>query len=102
MDKIKVLVVPSDTCGCGYYRSLRPHTKLQELYSDEFDVTIKYDFNWRDLETIGKHDILHFHKGIYNDIEGFRLALQFCKENGIKTVMDIDDYSYWLSENGMG
>lgn len=92
MDKIKVLVVPSDTCGCGYYRSLRPHTKLQELYSDEFDVTIKYDFNWRDLETVGKYNILHFHKGIYNDIGGFRLALQFCKENGIKTVMDIDDY----------
>lgn len=92
MDKIKVLVIPSDTCGCGYYRSLRPHTKLQELYSDEFDVTIKYDFNWRDLATIEKFDILHFHKGIYGDNEGFRLALQFCKEKGIKTVMDIDDY----------
>jgi len=92
MKKIKVLVVPSDTFGCGYYRSLRPHTKLQELYPDEFDVTIKYDFNWRDLETIKKQDIVHFHKGVYNDIEGFRKALQFCKENNITTVMDIDDY----------
>ena len=92
MDKIKVLVVPSDTCGCGYYRSLRPHTKLQELYSDEFDITIKYDFNWRDLTFLGKFNILHFHKGLYGDMEGFRIALQFCKERGIKTVMDIDDY----------
>ncbi len=92
MDKIKVLVVPSDTCGCGYYRSLRPHTKLQENHSDEFDVTIKYNFNWRDLDTLSKYDILHFHKGVYSDMEGFRFALQFCKEKGIKTVMDIDDY----------
>lgn len=92
MDKIKVLVVPSDTSGCGFYRSLRPHTKLQELYPDEFDVTIKYDFDWRDLDTIAKQDIVHFHKGVYADVEGFRKALAFCKEKGIKTVMDIDDY----------
>lgn len=89
---IRVLVVPSDTCGVGYYRSLRPHTKLQEMFGDEFEVDIKYDFDWGDLEKLKTYNILHFHKGVYNDIQGFRNALRFCKENGIKIVMDIDDY----------
>lgn len=90
--KIKVLVIPSDTQGCGFYRSLRPHTKMQELFPDEFDITIKYDFNWANFEDLKKYDILHFHKGLYGDMPNFRKALAFCKENGIKTVMDVDDY----------
>lgn len=90
--KIKVLCVPSDGGGCGLHRSLVPHLKLDELYNDEFDVTIEYNPDWRDLKFIGSFDILHFHKGHYRDIEGFRLALQFCKENNITTIMDIDDY----------
>lgn len=92
MKKIKVLVVPSDTCGCGYFRSLRPHTKLQEMFADEFDVDIKYDFNWSDLDVIKTYDIVHFHKGVYQDNVSFRKALIFCKQNKIKIVMDIDDY----------
>lgn len=43
MDKIKVLCLPSDRFGVGYFRSLNPHTKLSELYGDKFDVTIEYD-----------------------------------------------------------
>ena len=90
--KIRVLCVPSDTGGCGLHRSLIPHLKLSELYSDEFDVVIDYNPNWRDLEMIGSFDIIHFHKGCYNDLEGFRSALNYCKKNNITTVMDIDDH----------
>lgn len=90
--KIKVLCVPSDTGGCGLHRSLVPHLKLDELYGDEFDVTIEYNPNWRDLNFVGSFDIIHFHKGLFQDLEGFRLALAYCKENNITTIMDIDDY----------
>ena len=93
MDKrIKVLCVPSDEGGCGLHRSLVPHIKLDELYSDEFDVTIEYNPNWSDLNMIGQYDIIHFHKGLFPDIEAFRNALAYCKENNITTVMDVDDY----------
>ena len=56
--KIKVLVIPSDTSGCGFYRSLRPHTKMQELFPDEFDITIKYDFNWANFEDLKKYNLI--------------------------------------------
>lgn len=90
--KIKVLCVPSDAGGCGLHRSLVPHLKLDELYNNEFDVTIEYNPNWRDLNFVGSFDIIHFHKGLFQDLEGFHLALQYCKENNITTIMDIDDY----------
>ena len=48
--KIRVLCVPSDTAGCGLHRSFMPHSKLHELYNDDFDVTIYYNFNWRNTE----------------------------------------------------
>lgn len=93
MDKrIKVLCVPSDEGGCGLHRSLAPHLKLDELYSDEFDVTIDYKPNWSDLNMVKQYDIIHFHKGLAPDLDAFHKALAFCKENNITTVMDVDDY----------
>ena len=51
------MVIPSDTCGCGYYRSLKPHTKLAEIYENDFDIDIKYQVDWSDVETLKKYDI---------------------------------------------
>lgn len=91
-EKIKVLVVPSDTIGgVGFYRSIQPHVQLQEQFSDDFDITIDANFNWGNLEEIAKYDIINFHKGIYPDMNAFKNALNFCKENNIVTIMDIDD-----------
>ena len=92
MSKIKVLAVPSDRTGCGFFRVLRPHTKMNELFSDEVKVDIKYDFDWSNLDDISQYDIVFFHKGVYRDIKSFRKALFFCKERGIKIVMDVDDH----------
>ena len=91
--KIKVLVVPSDSWGVGLYRSRRPHEKLQELYGDEFDVEINMQPNWADFASFEKYDLIHFHKGLFND-EGqkiFHEALKYFKAHNITTVMDIDD-----------
>lgn len=92
MDKIKVLVIPSDTCGCGYYRSLKPHTMLSELYEDEFDVNIKYDVQWSNVDYFLKYDIIHIHKGLYGDLDDFRSTIAKCRENGVVVVMDLDDH----------
>lgn len=90
--KIKVLCVPSDAGGCGLHRSLAPHLKLDELYGNDFDVTIEYNPNWADLTFVGSFDIIHFHKGLYQDMNAFRQALEYCKNNNIVTIMDVDDF----------
>ena len=90
--KIRVLCVPSDNGGCGLHRSLVPHQKLGELYGDEFDVNIKYNVDWSNFDMLKQYDIIHFHKGTYNNLVDFHKALDFCRENDITTVMDVDDY----------
>lgn len=92
MEKIKILVIPSDTCGCGYYRSLKPHTKLAEMYENDFDIDIKYQVDWSDVETLKKYDIIHIHKGLFVDMNVFRSTLKKCRDNGTVVVMDLDDY----------
>ena len=89
--KIKVLVVPSDRFGVGLYRSVSPHTQLDKLYSEDFDVDIEYAVNWNDHENLLKYDIVHVHKGLFMDMNPFWGALDFCKENNIVTIIDIDD-----------
>ena len=89
--KIKVLVVPSDSHGCGLYRSISPHVKLNDLYGDDFDIEINYSPNWSDFQSFDKYDIIHFHKGLLKNMEVFWNALKYFKENNIVTIMDIDD-----------
>lgn len=89
--KYNVLVVPSDKFGCGLHRSLNPHIQLDKLYGDKFNVEINYSLNWADLASFDKYDIIHIHKGLYNDMETFWKFLDYCKEHKITTIMDIDD-----------
>ena len=89
--KINVLVVPSDRFGCGFYRSINPHTYLDELYGNDFEVEINYQPNYLDLESFKKYDIIHIHKGLINDMNVFWRFLDYCKANHIVTVMYIDD-----------
>lgn len=89
--RINVLVVPSDRFGVGFYRSVNPHTYLDKLYGEEFEVEINYQPNYLDLESFKKYDIIHIHKGLINDMNIFWNFLEYCKANNIVTVMDIDD-----------
>lgn len=89
--KIKVLVVPSDTFGVGLYRSVSPHTQLDKLYGDEFDIDINLQPDWSNHDFLAQYDIIHFHKGLWGNMDIFWAALDFCKANNIVTIMDIDD-----------
>ena len=89
--KIKVLVVPSDTFGVGLYRSVSPHTQLDRLYGNEFDVEINYNPDWTNHAFFDQYDIVHIHKGLIENMEIFWSFLDYCKEHNITTVMDIDD-----------
>lgn len=93
MGKRKILVVPSDNIGgVGFYRSTQPHIKLSEMYPEDFDVVIDMKPNFRDLASFDKYDLVHIHKGLFEDMEGFRIFLAYAKDHNITTVMDIDDY----------
>jgi len=52
MEKINVLVLPSDQSGVGKYRSVDPHVKLQNMYPNEFYVDIDYQPNVNDINYI--------------------------------------------------
>lgn len=90
-NKINILVVPSDRFGVGRYRSIAPHVALNEQYGNDFDIDINYSPDWSNLESFKKYDIVHFHKGLYKNMEIFWNALRFFKSQNIVTVMDIDD-----------
>jgi len=89
--KIKVLVIPSDTFGVGLYRSVSPHTNLDKLYGDEFDVEINYQPDWINLSYFDDFDIVHVHKGLFSRMEPFWAALDYFKIHNIVSIIDIDD-----------
>lgn len=88
-DKIKMLVIPSDTHGVGRFRSVWPHTFIQENYSDEFDIDIEYKLPGTNLEEhLKQYDLIHFHKQMDSKCK----VLELIKYLGIPVIMDIDDY----------
>jgi glycosyltransferase involved in cell wall biosynthesis len=93
MSKINILVVPSDNQGgVGFYRSTQPHIQLEQQFPEDFSVTFEMNPNWYNLLSFKKYQIIHIHKGLFNDMEAFYKAMAFFKENNIVTIMDIDDH----------
>ncbi len=89
-EKIKILVIPSDKSGCGYFRSVQPHKFIAENYSDLFKIDIMYDFPQdQPLDKfLQQYDILHIHKQLDKECKVISLA-QFL---GLKVIVDVDDY----------
>lgn len=88
--KIKILVIPSDKSGCGYFRSVQPHKYIKENYSELFEVDIRYDLP-QDTSLdkfLSQYDILHIHKQLDKECKIIQLA-QFL---GVKVIVDVDDY----------
>ena len=93
MSKINVLVLPSDTSGVGRFRSVDPHIKLQNLYSNDFHVDIEYQPRINDLNFWKKYQIVHFHRSV-GPIENCPMLIKSLQSLGIIVIVDIDDY--WL------
>jgi glycosyltransferase involved in cell wall biosynthesis len=93
MEKIKVLVIPSDkTGGVGFFRSIEPHTFLEKLYPDEFRIDIRFVEEFEPNESYLKdYQIVHFHRTAthYERMDEF---FRVCQKLGIVTIMDLDDY----------
>ena len=94
MEKINVLVLPSDTSGVGKFRSVDPHVKLQNLYPNDFHVDIDHTPKIEDDNYWKKYQIVHFHRNIGQDYDSCPALIEKLKGMGIVVIGDIDDY--WL------
>jgi glycosyltransferase involved in cell wall biosynthesis len=94
MEKINVLVLPSDRSGVGKFRSVDPHIFLQNQFPDEFHVDIDYNPQINNPEYWKKYQIVHIHRNIGQSYEATPSILAWLKNQGIKAIVDIDDY--WL------
>ena len=94
MEKINVLVLPSDTSGVGKFRSVDPHVKLQNLYPNDFHVDIDYTPKINDDNYWKKYQIVHVHRSIGQEYDSCPELIEKLKGMGIIVIADIDDY--WL------
>jgi glycosyltransferase involved in cell wall biosynthesis len=92
-EKIRVLCLPSDRSGVGKFRSVDPHIKLQNLYSEDFHVDIDYEPKINDINYWKKYQIVHFHRS-FGQLEQCPNVINSLKSLGIIMIADIDDY--WL------
>ena len=92
--KYKILVLPSDRTGVSKFRSVDPHTYLQNMYPDEFWVDIVYDPPYHDDIWWKQYDLIHYHRSIGPDYDASKAVAKRLTKWGIPHIMDIDDY--WL------
>lgn len=100
MNKIKLLVIPSDHTGVGKFRSIDPHVYIAEHYKDEFDVDIVYlsDLPSNNLEEyLKKYDLIHIHKQLDRDLK----VINTIKFLGIPVIVDVDDFYYLGNDHPM-
>jgi glycosyltransferase involved in cell wall biosynthesis len=94
MPKIKILAIPSDKHGVGKYRILDPYIFIGDNFSNDFHVDISFDVPNTD-ESFLNYDVVVFHSFIHKTTHEENIKrINWLKNKGIKTVMDIDDY--WL------
>ena len=93
-EKIRDLVVPSDTTGVGRYRSITPHITLQNEYGSDFHVDIEFSPSFEDLNFWKNYQIVHFHRSIGHDLDRSVEFIPVLNNMGIITICDIDDY--WM------
>ena len=94
-NKIKLLVITPNKTGVGYYRSMKPHTYMDEFYSDDFDITIVDSIDLKNPEFGKGYDLVHFHANTTIETELLINKMRILKkEFGTKFIMDLDDY--WM------
>ena len=97
MSKVKVLVVEVKNAGVGKFRFSEPHITLQKNHKDEFIVDIMDNPPIEDKDFISFYDIIVLQATIVMNDKLFKI-LEKLKAQGLKIVLDIDDY-WRLSPN---
>lgn len=99
MEKINILVLPSDKSGVGSFRSINPHLKLEKLFPEEFHVDISFAPDMDNINFWKKYQIVSFHRSIGGDFTKSLETIRMLNKMGIVTVCDIDDYWAPTSEH---
>jgi glycosyltransferase involved in cell wall biosynthesis len=86
--KINILCIPSDHFGCGYWRSVHPHSYLALNMPDKFNVDLAYDIPTSGIlkNFFQQYDIVHSHKRL-----GSKEMLKFIQDCGCMVCIDVDD-----------
>lgn len=92
MSKIRILAIPSDQHGVGKFRILDPYKYIGDNYTTDFHVDISFDVPNED-RFFDNYDVVVFHSFIHktNHEENIK-RINWLKTNGIKVIMDIDDF----------
>jgi glycosyltransferase involved in cell wall biosynthesis len=90
-EKIKILIVPSDTMGVGHFRSIWPAQSLEKYHGDKFEVEINATPRVDNIDYMSQFDIIHFHRHL-GDYENSSTVWPKLREAGCTLIMDIDDY----------
>lgn len=92
MSKVRVLAIPSDSHGVGKYRIIDPFTYIGDNHSDEVHVDLVFDVP-NENKFFENYDIVYFHSFIHKNNPQLNLdRIEWLKKEGIKVVMDIDDF----------
>jgi len=92
MSKIRILAIPPDTHGVGKYRILDPFKFIGDNYSQEFHVDIIFDVENND-DVFKNYDVVVFHSFIHKTKHEDNInRIKYLKTQGIKVIMDIDDF----------
>ena len=94
MSKIRVLAIPSDNHGVGKFRVIDPYKFIGNNYSDEIHTDIIFDVENND-DFFKNYDVVIFHSFIHKTSHEDNLnRVKWLKNQGIKVIMDIDDF--WM------
>jgi glycosyltransferase involved in cell wall biosynthesis len=92
MSKIRVLVIPSDPHGVGKFRALDPYKYIGTNFSDDVHVDIVMDAPNDDSYFLD-YDVVALHSFIHKTShENNVIRINWLKANGIKVIVDIDDF----------
>ena len=92
MSKIKILAIPSDSHGVGKFRILDPYKYIGDNYINDIHVDISFNVP-NTNESFNGYNIVVFHSFIHQTSQEDNVnRIKWLKTQGIKTIMDIDDF----------
>ena len=65
---------------------------MEAIRTDDFHVDIVFDLDINNPSVWDDYQIVHFHRVIAGNYENTPNIVNYLKQRGIKTVMDLDDY----------
>jgi len=97
MSKIRILAIPSDNHGVGKFRMLDPFTYIGDKFSSDVHVDIVFNVPNED-NYFSNYDIVVLHSFIHKTSHEENVKrIKWLKLNGIKVIVDTDDF--WKTDH---